>query len=32
MENGDIPFYKAKLEEELGSYVNFELILPFFQG
>jgi len=32
VENGDIPFYKAKLEEELGDYVDFELIIvPYVQ-
>ena len=32
VENGDIPFYKAKLEEELGNHVDLELILvPFVQ-
>ena len=30
MESGDILFYGAKLEEELGNYVDFELILVLF--
>ena len=27
VENGESPVYKARLEEELGGYVNYELIL-----
>ena len=30
--NGDIPFHKAKPEEELGNHLDLELILvPFVQ-
>jgi len=32
VENGDIPFYKAKREEELADHMDFELILvPYVQ-
>ena len=27
VENGELPFFKTSLEEELGNYVNLELIL-----
>ena len=27
MENGETPFYKSRLEEELKDHVDFELIL-----
>ena len=27
VENGDVPFYKMRLEEELGGHVDFELTL-----